>query len=640
MSFQDFCEEAKKIDQQVISTNNTFVINFSNSKGKSFSVDPSDIIEFLKFLNQNYSNCYEEWKKVDNKKDLFTKYEEKSYRAIYKTTAEHEELKTISSLGGSQTKELTKVISKLICYLAVIPYSKIEKNTYFDNKSIEKALSNSPEDFALLGNNLSMENIRNQVKVRFKVWMRNKGLSDRTITSYAETGIKFSDDILYTQMNYVKSVYDIETPSEVGKIIIQLKENDDWVKKNDAGHDMYQAALNKYKSFLNSYSMLPKQFILLAGISGTGKTRFVKQQAKRFTEDGSNYCIVPVRPDWHEPSDLLGYISRLGNNGSEYIVTDFLQFIVAAWKEISASVEGGKIHYKDDCVPYWLCLDEMNLAPVEQYFADYLSIVETRYWEEGQYHCDALLNPSIFKQVDNLDQLKVQLNLAEDKHNDLWGYFLEKGISIPPNLIVAGTVNMDETTHGFSRKVIDRAFTIDFGEFFPNDYQAYFAAQTQAKTLSFPRYSQVDLNLINEYDPDGSQSILFLEAINSVLKTTPFELAYRALNELLIAVVCFMPKGKTELQAVWDDFLMTKVLPRIEGDSEKLQDDGDNSLLNQLESVLTEQLNDIWHDPESRPDLLREQIDGGPILISCRSKKKLNWMKARLSANGFTSFWP
>ncbi|RLA20605.1 MAG: DUF3578 domain-containing protein, partial [Gammaproteobacteria bacterium] len=381
-------------------------------------------------------------------------------------------------------------------------------------------------------------------------------------------------------------------------------------------------------------------FILLSGISGTGKTRFVKQQANRFRQDGSNYCIVPVRPDWHEPSDLLGYISRLGNNGAEYIVTDFLQFIVAAWKEITERIEDGEIYYRDDCVPYWLCLDEMNLAPVEQYFADYLSIIETRQWEDGKYYCDALLNPSIFKQVSDPTQLRTQFNLESNEHNDLWDYFLNKGISIPPNLIVAGTVNMDETTHGFSRKVIDRAFTIDFGEFFPNDYQAYFVAQTRPKTLGCPNLSQVDVTDIVEYDPNGSKSIAFFEALNTVLKGTPFELAYRSLNEILIAVVCFKPKDTLVLQAVWDDFLMTKVLPRIEGDNEKLQDDGENSLLDQLESVLAEQLTEIWEDTKDRPDLLRESIEGNILSIKCRSKKKISWMKARLSANGFTSFWP
>jgi len=386
---------------------------------------------------------------------------------------------------------------------------------------------------------------------------------------------------------------------------------------------------------------IPKPFILLSGISGTGKTRFVKQQAQYSRTDGSNYQLIPVRPDWHEPSDLLGYISRLGGHGAEYIVTDFLVFIVAAWKEITESISEGEINFKTDCVPYWLCLDEMNLAPVEQYFADYLSVIETRKWEQGQYSCDALLNASVFKQLANLDSLKASLNL-DDGDSDLWACFLSNGISIPPNLIVAGTVNMDETTHGFSRKVIDRAFTLDFGEFFPNNYQHYFEPVTQVKPFSFPRFSQVDLDLMGQVsiDADAKKSIQFLEAINQELKSTPFELAYRALNELLIAVVCFNPNDDITLQAVWDDFLMTKVLPRIEGDSEKLQDDGEQSLLNKLESILANQLDKIWGDDEKRPDLLRENISGDELLVQCRSKKKINWMQKRLNDSGFTSFWP
>ncbi|NOT84013.1 MAG: restriction endonuclease [Methylococcaceae bacterium] len=388
---------------------------------------------------------------------------------------------------------------------------------------------------------------------------------------------------------------------------------------------------------------LPKSFILLAGISGTGKTRFVKEQAQYFRADGSNFQLVSVRPDWHEPSDLLGYISRLGNEGAKYIATDFLQFIVAAWKHIIDSIEHDRIHYKSDGVPYWLCLDEMNLAPVEQYFADYLSVIETRHWDnEGVYHCSPLLNAGVFARLGDvgLTDLRSHLGLHGLEHDALWAHFQKKGISIPPNLIVAGTVNMDETTHGFSRKVIDRAFTLDFGEFFPNDYQAYFSQKTRVKALTYPTISQVDISLIAAYDPEGQQSITFLEAINAVLKGSPFELAYRALNELLIAVVCFMPKEAVALQAVWDDFLMTKVLPRIEGDSEKLQDDGENSLLTKLEGVLAEQLNEIWAKPNSRPDFLREGIKGEPLAIACRCQKKLAWMKARLSSNGFTAFWP
>ncbi|MBI3229501.1 MAG: DUF3578 domain-containing protein, partial [Burkholderiales bacterium] len=114
---------------------------------------------------------------------------------------------------------------------------------------------------------------------------------------------------------------------------------------------------------------LPKPFLLLAGISGTGKSRFVREQARVVDPDLNNFLLIPVRPDWHEPSDLMGYVSRI--NGEEYVATDFLKFIVKAWLAAVASSEKDSYQLKPlaDIPSYWLCLDEMNLAPVEQYFA-------------------------------------------------------------------------------------------------------------------------------------------------------------------------------------------------------------------------------------------------------------------------------
>jgi hypothetical protein len=391
---------------------------------------------------------------------------------------------------------------------------------------------------------------------------------------------------------------------------------------------------------------LPKPFLLLAGISGTGNTRFVREQAAAHCNgDLSNYCLIPVRPDWHEPSDLLGYISRIGQGGSRYVVTDLLRFVVKVWQDAWASATAEELVCKApaDMTPYWLCLDEMNLAPVEQYFADYLSILETRKWQDGSYHCDPLLKSDTIKQLDLAGQqaLRAYLHLDDVLFDDLWNYFVNVGIPLPPNLIVAGTVNMDETTHGFSRKVIDRAFTIDFGVFYPNDFADYFEPATRPKTLGFPVLSQVTENdLINvAADTNGKESIKFLGAINGVLKGTPFELAYRALNELLLAVVCFKPENEIELQAVWDDFLMSKVLPRIDGDGEKLNFNGDDSsLLTQLLAVIDTQFPDILS--AQRPDLLRVEIGGGVHLVNCRAKQKLDWMQKRLADNGFTTFWP
>lgn len=391
---------------------------------------------------------------------------------------------------------------------------------------------------------------------------------------------------------------------------------------------------NKSNSQVLEYekNALFKPFLILAGISGTGKTRFVRQQAE--LTGNNNYCLVSVRPDWHEPSDLLGYISHLGSQ-PKYITTDVLRFIVQAWKHIADSgfdLKTGKVTEEqlNEIQPYWLCLDEMNLAPVEQYFADYLSILETRQWNGEVYQCDPLLKSSVLENIQPID-------LGLDEGDILWEHFKENGISIPFNLIVAGTVNMDETTHGFSRKVLDRALSFDFNEFYPNDFNTYFSTNAQNKTFTYPIYSDASLSL--NFDSNFvKESCEFLSEVNNVLKNSPFELAYRALNELLLAVKCINPQNDIELQSIWDDFLMMKVLPRIEGDSEKLDFDGEKSLLTNLEAIIKEQLSAIW-EGEKRIDLFRETNEGDVINIECRSKAKIPWMQTKLEKFGFTHFW-
>ncbi|EHK7542360.1 restriction endonuclease [Vibrio cholerae] len=419
--------------------------------------------------------------------------------------------------------------------------------------------------------------------------------------------------------------------------------------------------------------LLSKPFLLLAGISGTGKTRFVREQAKTSKQFAETYCLTSVRPDWHEPSDLLGYISRLAKDGeAEYITTDVLQFIAKAWRAIADSgltvevqesenqgkrlVVAGERDVLEQILPYWLCLDEMNLAPVEQYFADYLSVLETREWswtgESFTYSCDALLKPATIKEVADKEKLRKALGFDGAQYDALWADFCQYGLGIPFNLLVAGTVNMDETTHGFSRKVIDRALSFDFGAFFPNDYNDFFTPTSCNKRLSYPIWSNASkADLADTFDVDGTKTVAFLSAVNAVLKNTPFELAFRALNELLLAVASSQPQDDLTLKAVWDDFMMCKVLPRIEGDTDKLTTSNRKDLLEELGVVLSDQLAPIWQaeqgDKDQRPDLYREKIvaDGATdeekvLRIPCRSKAKLQWMSERLASATFTSFWP
>jgi 5-methylcytosine-specific restriction endonuclease McrBC GTP-binding regulatory subunit McrB len=128
-----------------------------------------------------------------------------------------------------------------------------------------------------------------------------------------------------------------------------------------------------------------KPFVLLAGLSGTGKSRLVRTLAFKSCKNEilrqnkrkpGNFELIPVRPNWHDSTELMGYVSRIG--GEKYITTTFLKFIAKAWR------------YLD--VPFFLCIDEMNLAPVEQYFAEFLSIIETRQVKENLIQTDFLIS--------------------------------------------------------------------------------------------------------------------------------------------------------------------------------------------------------------------------------------------------------
>ena len=221
---------------------------------------------------------------------------------------------------------------------------------------------------------------------------------------------------------------------------------------------------------------------------------------------------------------------------------------------------------------------------------------------------------------------------------------------------------MDETTHGFSRKVLDRALSFDFGDFFPNIFESYFNPTTEPVTLGYPIWSNASNELdalSTTIDKDGTKSIEFLSDVNKILNGSYFKIAYRSLNDLLLSVIAFQPQSEIELNAVWDDFVMCKILPRIEGDFDKLAIHSDASelqvtILSELKELLGKKLSSIW-DGASRPDLYC-QLTGGrsivanernhttpmthAILIPCRSKNKISWMENRLVKTSFTSYWP
>ena len=369
-----------------------------------------------------------------------------------------------------------------------------------------------------------------------------------------------------------------------------------------------------YRPYITAIKSKP--FLLLAGISGTGKSRIVRELARACWDVDSpeytahkpkNYEMVQVKPNWHDSSELIGYVSRI--NGEQYVVGPFLRFMVKA--------------ILDPNTPYFLCLDEMNLAPVEQYFAEFLSVIESRKQENGKVVTDPIVDYEPTEAYKNLiDQLFDDDEIRAEYLKEEGG----KRLSIPQNLIVVGTVNMDETTFSFSRKVLDRAMTIEMNEVDLAgglDQKHEIIGKLNFDDLVGTNAEGVDVYSDNQEVCD--KAIIYLQKINEVLEGTPFKVAYRTRNEFLLYVVNNLPYRKDEdgnelseeevVARALDEITSMKVLSRIEGDDQKVKEE----LLARLEQVVTDMLPETLHEKSV-------------------SLTKLKEMKERCKT-GFTSFW-
>lgn len=374
----------------------------------------------------------------------------------------------------------------------------------------------------------------------------------------------------------------------------------------------------KFRSYITAIKTKP--FLLLAGISGTGKSRIVRELARACWDEDSteykaqkpkNFEMIQVKPNWHDSTELIGYVSRVSGT-PVYVIGDFLRFITQAWENLD--------------IPYFLCLDEMNLAPVEQYFAEFLSVIESRKSnEDGTITTDPILKKS------TEDWYRVLTAELTGGNETLRNRFWKEGITIPQNLIVMGTVNMDETTFSFSRKVLDRAMTIEMNEvdlYAGLDSKYEHIGKLNSDMLIGTAVEGVDVYADNE--EVCNKVLSYLQAINDVLNGTPFKIAYRTRNEFLLYVVNNLPynldkKGnefsEDEIIAIaLDEITSMKILSRIEGDDTKIK----HSLLESLITTIEAQL------------LI---LTGEEKKIESISVAKLKEMKERLTLSGYTSFW-
>ena len=386
--------------------------------------------------------------------------------------------------------------------------------------------------------------------------------------------------------------------------------------------------------------LLTKPLAILAGVSGTGKSRMVRHLAYKTCLDEDlkpngesapgNFKMVQVKPSWHDSADLLGYRSAV-NEKHEYVSTDFVKFVLKA--------------HAYPKTPFFVCLDEMNLAPVEHYFAEFLSACESIRKSDvtKEWTSDPIVAATDFdNNVLNLggDVLFESSDTALDAELKKTKARIEKeGLFIPRNLFVVGTVNMDDSTGGFSRKVLDRAMTVVMNEVNLEDLKK----DDKDLTLSDDNlFTTVEIaKFINREDFDKGMLengfIDQLEDIRLKLAKTPFALAYRFARE-----TCMYKKA---LLSILDS---KEVLKKSDGSAKMdggVAIDADRACgdiaLDHM--ILMKLLPRLTGTTEQRSDVLKDIKEYLGKLVKDKkvSAVTLDEMEERAKSNGgYLSFWP
>lgn len=345
-------------------------------------------------------------------------------------------------------------------------------------------------------------------------------------------------------------------------------------------------------------AMTVSPLVILSGISGTGKSLLPRKFAK-LTK--SSFHAIPVQPQWADNSDLFGYVPTLSNG--TFVKGKIIDSLLAASRDSeSMSIA---------------LLDEMNLAPVEHYFSDFLSVAESRERKDNRV---------------GSDPLPIDLPLAPDPASAAICDELQD-IELPHNLRIVGTANMDETTHSFSPKVLDRAFTIEFDD---PDLTA-FPTSKGGVTTTFESLSLAMIdpsNAINIMEARTLNEDLFnrvaawLEEIQGILAPAGIKFGYRTRDAILLYLHFWRALGLAGTLAgcaALDFCILQKVLPKISGSGDTLE-----RALKHLSAWL-----EAWEERQGEVD----GIDGefaGPLE---RSRNKVSRMLALLDLDGATRYW-
>lgn len=365
-----------------------------------------------------------------------------------------------------------------------------------------------------------------------------------------------------------------------------------------------------------------------------------------------NYLLVPVRPSWHDSTELLGYVTRItDDNKPQYVLTPFVKFIIKAMMNPN--------------VPFYLCLDEMNLAPVEQYFAEYLSVIETRQRVDKDDHSKGITTDVMVRfdvaQARNSNGNATEKEFVRQTVNVLFDGLVDvsddgtvteivsgakviyeqiltdKGLRLPPNLIVMGTVNMDETTFSFSRKVLDRAMSFELNEVDMDaglqqrndiEYGAILADSAKASLIQGCEAYAADQTLCDKVKS-------YLIAINERLEGTSFKIAYRTRDEMMIYCIERTKSGVVGLTQALDEATSMKILSRIEGDTDRITE----AKLTSFRDLIVGELLKVDGKDGTAAGVAAFLGDAEKVKASACCLKLNQMIKTVHDGAGFVSFW-
>jgi hypothetical protein len=335
-----------------------------------------------------------------------------------------------------------------------------------------------------------------------------------------------------------------------------------------------------------------------------------------------NALFIPVRPDWRDSKSLLGFYNPLTG---AYQWTPFLRFLQRAIRS-----------FRDqDGLAWFVILDEMNLARVEYYFADLLSVLESG------------------RDANGLTREPLRLYYPDDAEGDL----PSREIQLPPNLYIVGTVNVDETTHAFSPKVLDRAFTLELTDVSFSDYPPISVDRTAAALSEvdqrrllkdFTRqglFAQIDKTAVAEAIATHPELRDRLANLNALLHPYQLHFGYRVFDEIATYVAAaeahrlyYHTETVAGIDAAFDAAVLMKVLPKFHGSRGKLE--------NPLKKVLAwclnpdapdESVTAVQFDEVQTEDDLQHRLASLPYRCP-RTAERVQRMLWSLYTTGFAAF--